>query len=311
MKKFLILFALIIFFAGCGNDENQFKTEKVFAAGENLTLTRDGKISLSRSLSVYANTSGAVVEKFFKDGDAVTAGQEIFKIGSAAAQTDLLKAKADLGAAMTSLARETARKNPVDEIQAEISELQERVKILEDEAAGETIRAQVAGQIVANVHTGQDVKANETVLAKIGSSDPVVVRFEISADEKNFLSTGAPKISLKLPDGTTYPRAGTITFPNDKTAEVAFSNDGTLTLGETVQLELGNANLPNAVLVPESAIQKRDGENVVFVVDENKNVVMKKISLVGKKEKNFIVSDGLKAGDAVIIENASSIENLK
>ena len=306
MKKFFVLLTAIIFFTGCGNNSANFKTEKISAANGNLTLTHDGKISLSRELTIYSNTSGTVVEKNFRDGDTVEAGQELFKIGDSKSQTELLKTKAALGEAMTNLSRALAQKNSVGEIQAEIAELQDRINFLEAEAAGEKISAQVSGQVVGEVQIGMDVKANETVLAKIGNSDSVVVRFEVSAEEKNFLSTGAPKISLKLPDGTTYPRAGKITFSNDKTAEATFDNDGTLRLGETVQLELDNANFPNAVLVPEKAIQKRDGENFVFVV-ENDNVVTKKISLVGKKDNKFIVSDGLRAGEDVIIEVTDSI----
>lgn len=308
MKKFFALIcAGIIFFAGCGNEEAvQVKTEKILSAGEALTLSHDGKISLSHEVMIHSNVSGQVAEKYFKDGDDVTEGQKLFRIGKFESETELLKTKAALAESMTTLAREMAKKNPVGEIQAEIAERQERVKILEDELAAGMVYAPITGQSsVDGVHLGKEVKANETVLAKIGRSNPAVVRFEVPAAEKNFITSSNPKVSLKLSDGTTYPRAGTIKFLNDTTAEASFENpDGSLLLGKAVQVELDGVKIPNAVLVPENAIQKQDGENFVFVVDEDKNFVKKKISSVGKKGNQFIVIDGPKAGEAIVVDDA-------
>lgn len=313
MKKFFALIcAGMIFFAGCGNEEAiQFKTEKVSPTNEVLTLTHEGKISLSQELMVYSNISGEVVEKFFKDGNEVTEGQKLFKIGNATTETELLKTKAALAESMTTLAKEMTKKNPVGELQAEIAELQERVRILEEDSAAGIIYAPVSGQAsVNNVHIGENVKANETILAKIGRSNSVVVRFEIPAEEKKILSATEPKISLKFSDGTTYPRAGTIKFLNDTTAEVTFDNpDGVLLLGNTVKICLENLKIPNAVLVPEKAIQQREGETFVLIVDEDKNVVKKKILLSGKIEDKFIVSDGLTADDLVIVDDVGSVKN--
>ena len=303
MKKFFVLIcAAIIFFAGCGNEQAvEIPTEKVSAADVTLTLTRDGKISLSRELMIYSNISGEVVEKYFKDGDEVTEGQKLFKVGSAERESELLQAKRELSEAMTSLPKELAQKNSVGELQNKIAELQERVKILEDESEAGMVFAPITGRLDAeNLRLGQAVTANETVLAKIGQINPAVVRFEVSAAEKNFLAASNPKVMLKFKDGSTYARAGKIIFLSDTTAEATFDNpDNSLPLGEEVQLELENVKIPNALLVPENAIQQRDGENFVNVVDENKNVVTKKISLGGKVGNQFVVSEGLQAGDTV------------
>ncbi|MBQ9497492.1 MAG: efflux RND transporter periplasmic adaptor subunit [Selenomonadaceae bacterium] len=292
---------LIIFFAGCGNEAVEIPTEKISAADVTLTLTRDGKISLSRELMIYSNVSGEIVEKFFKDGDEVKEGQKLFKVGSAERESELLQAKRELSEAMTSLPKELAQKNSVGELQNKISELQARVKILEDESEAGMVFAPITGRLDAeNLRLGETVTANETVLAKIGKANPAVVRFEVSAAEKNFLAASNPKVMLKFKDGSTYARPGKIIFSSDTTAEVTFDNpDESLPLGEEVQLELENVKIPNALLVPENAIQQRDGENFVNVVDENKKVVPKKISLGGKVGNQFVVSEGLQAGDTV------------
>ena len=301
VRKILILMTLIIFFAGCGNEAVEIPTEKISAADVTLTLTRDGKISLSRELMIYSNISGEVVEKFFKDGDEVKEGQKLFKVGSAERESELLQAKKELSEAMTSLPKELAQKNSVGELQNRIAELQGRIKILEDESEAGMVFAPITGRLDAEkLRLGETVTANETVLAKIGKANPAVVRFEVSAAEKNFLAASNPKVMLKFKDGSTYARPGKIIFSSDTTAEVTFDNpDESLPLGEEIQLEMENVKIPNALLVPENAIQQRDGENFVNVVDENKKVVPKKISLGGKVGNQFVVSKGLQAGDTV------------
>lgn len=243
IKKFLILLALMIFFAGCGNEEPppEIKVEKNSTPDEALTFTHDGKISLSHELMIYSNVSGKVIEKYFKDGDEVEERQLLFKVGNADTESELLQAKANLGKLMTTLAREATQKKSVDELQAETAELQERIKLLEEESAAGIIYAPIAGQIDSgNLRLGKEIRANETVLAKIGRADPAVVRFEISAEEKNFLATNKPKVSLKFDDGTSYSREGTINLVNDTTAEATFDNpDGLLLLGKTVKIEFG------------------------------------------------------------------------
>ncbi len=309
MKKlFAIFFAGIIFFAGCGNENPaELKTEKISPTEAVVTLEHDGKISLSHEVMIYSNVSGKVLERYFKDGDEIAEGQKLFKVGSQETETEILQTKAALGEAMTKLAKATAQKNPVEEIQNEIYELQERVKFLEEESAAGMIHAPIAGQIgIETARLGETINANETILAKIGRTNPAIVRFEISAEEKKFLEANAPKVSLKFSDGTSYTKQGTLHFLNDTTAEATFENpDELLLLGNTVQIKIDGVKIPNALLVPESAIQQSDGEFFVVIVDSDKNAARKKVSVGGKSGNKFIINDGLKAGDSVVIENTT------
>ena len=310
MKKFYTIFlVMMIFFTGCSNEPLvEVKTEKVLSDGGTLTISHDGKISLSHELMIYSNVSGNVLEKYFKDGDEVEEGQKLFKVGNQEAESELLQAKAALGETMTNLTKEMAKKNPVEDLQAKIYELQESIKTLEDESAAGMIYAPITGQLgIDNVQLGGAVLANETILAKIGRNNPVVVRFEVSTAEKNFLTASEPKVSLKFSDGTTYPRAGTIKFIDDKTAEATFDNpDGILLLGNTAQIELDGVKISNALLVPENAVRQRDGENFVFVAEDSK-ATLKKVLIGGKVGNKIIVNDGLKSGDSVVVEGLTNL----
>ena len=294
MRNFLAMFfGLMILLTGCSNEPPvEVKTAKVAAGNEALTLTRDGNISLSNEQQVLSSVSGNVIEKFFQDGDEVTEGQKLFKIGSKEAETELLQAKQELATAMTTLAKEAAQKNPVEELQAEIAERQALIQKLEDESAEGIIYSPMAGQVnIGSVRLGAEVKAEENVLATVGKDNPAIVRFEVSEAEK---------------DGTTYPREGKLSF-NGTTAEATFDNPiGLLLLGHEVQIEISGLNVPNTLLVPEEAVHQRVGGDYVFAVDSNK-AALKKVSIGGKIGNKFIVDDGLKAGEEIVIEGLSNL----
>lgn len=335
MKKFFtaVLAAMTIFLAACGNNQPpvEVTVAKVLVADETLAITHDGRISLSGEQKVLSPVSGNVVATFFERGQDVTEGQPLFQIGRKEDATALLQAKTALAEAMAALARAQSelaqaqarfrqhsateqdvmeKSFAVEDLQAQLDERKAHLEQLEETSAAGTVLAPVAGHIgVETVPLGVSVTANETVLAAIGSTNPAAVRFEVSDDEKNLLQTSpALKITLKLADGSTYPRAGNLNFVEASTAEITFDNPtGRLLLGDAVQISIDGLNLPKTLLVPESAVHQRDGGNFVFVVDSNKTAALKKISLGGRVGNYFIVNDGLKAGDSVVVEGLTKL----
>ena len=58
----------------------------------------------------------------------------------------------------------------------------------------------------------------------------------------------------------------------------------------------------NAVLLPQRAVMEKQSAKVVFVVGENDVVALRTIQIAERYQDSFIVTDGLKAGERVIIE---------
>ena len=313
MKKFLAMFfAMIILLAGCSNNEPpvEVKAQKVLSANGALTLNHSGTIALSDAEEIRAAISGNILEKFAEDGADVTEGQVLFKIGALEEHTELLQAKADLTKARTDLARALAAKDPsAAELQRTADEQQEFVKQLEDAAKSGMVVAPKAGRLASSDSPlGMSVTADETVLGTVGNINPVSVRFTVSPQEAHMLKT-AENLSarLKLNDGTTYPFDGTIVV-DDYAAEIFFDNpDELLTPGTPAQIELDGAQVANVLLVPEKAIQRREDGDFVFAVDSDKEAAVKKISLGDKLGTYFIVKNGLKADDLVVVEGMTAL----
>lgn len=314
MKKFFAMFfAMMIFLTACSNGEPpvEVSVQKV-QTGDGMTLNHAGTISLSDAVEIRSAVSGRVMEKFFSEGADVKEEQVLFKVSELEPHTDLLQKKTELAKARTDLAKALTAKDPsAAELQLEVDELSELVKKLEDDAKANLIHAPKSGKIDAtNTPLGMAVMADETVLATVGNGNPVSVRFEISATEARLLSaTDNLTIRLKLSDDSIYPLDGTIKISDDaKTAEALFDNpDDTLTPGTPAQVEIDGAKQVGVLLVPENAIQRREDGNFVFVADSNKTAAAKKISLGDKLGTYFIVMNGLKANDSIVVEGQTNL----
>lgn len=313
MKKILTLLSVIvILIAGCSTEQPvQVTTEAVKLADGELTLTHEGIISLSDEIEVRSPISGNLVEKFVENGTDVTEGQLLLKVSEFGPHADLLQLKTELAKAKTDLAKALATNDEsAAELQAELERIQTEVKKLDDFTANGLIYAPKSGRLGAiDASLGMLVTADETVVAAIGNINPLAVRFEVSAEEAQLLSKAADNLKVKLvfDNGKVYPVEGAINFINESTAEAVFDNsDGLLLLGMNVKIELSGLNVANVLLIPTSAVQERDGDNFVYVAENNKAAV-KKILLGDKLGTYYIVKDGLKSGDLVVVEGMTNL----
>ena len=245
------------------------------------------------------------------------------------AEANLAKSQTNLAKERTDLQRneELWQSNAISE--QTLTNQRAAVKSQEDEvAANEALlqkaRADLADTIVYapmsgrlgidDVPVGTLSTAGSTALATIGLVDPVFVQFAVSEQEYLRLSraqTGqnggtnqAPnfRISLKLADGSSYPYLGRFaeydrTLGNETgtlTIRTLFKNpDQLLVPGMYARVEIEGLKIPNAMLVPERALQQLLGETMVIVAENNKSAI-RKVTLGEKIGSYYIVKDGLK-----------------
>ncbi|HEX5460064.1 MAG TPA: efflux RND transporter periplasmic adaptor subunit [Steroidobacteraceae bacterium] len=166
-----------------------------------------------------------------------------------------------------------------------------------------------------------------TLLTTVDQLDPIYVKFdepaaqieELSSQEQSgrliAASRSDAKVQLALPDGTPYGIPGTLDFraatvdPNTGTAAlrgILPNPDHTLLPGMYVNLRLTVAVAPNAFLVPQGAVQRDTQGAYVYTVDTDQTVVEKRVQTVGSSGINWIVSNGLTAGDRIIVAGIQS-----
>lgn len=186
--------------------------------------------------------------------------------------------------------------------------------------------AGIAGeqQVTEGALVGQ---GTPTLLTTVDQLDPIYVNFDEPATQIEQLTSeeqsghvvaasgGQAKVQLTLPDGTPYGVPGTLDFraatvdPSTGTAAlrgILPNPDHTLLPGMYVSLRLTVAFAQNAFLVPQAALQ-RDAEGAyVYTVGSDNTVVEKRVKTLGASGVDWIVSNGLAAGDRIIIAGIQS-----
>lgn len=188
-----------------------------------------------------------------------------------------------------------------------------------------SVTAPIAGRIGrALVTEGALVGQGEaTQLAVVQQINPMYVNFTQSVSEVYRLQKArkegrlkgagdkAASVRVVLEDGTEFGRPGKLLFSDltvDPTtgqitlrAEVP-NPDGTLLPGMYVRVRLEQATAGNAITLPQQAVTRSAQGDSVMVVDAEGKAVRRTIKVGGQQDGQWVVLDGLKAGEQVMVD---------
>ena len=214
--------------------------------------------------------------------------------------------------------------------EAEVAANEALLQKAKDDLADTIVYAPMSGRLgIDDVPVGTLSNAGDTALATIGLVDPVFVQFAVSEQEYLRISKereseekGTPdpdfKISLTLADGSRYPYLGEFaeydrTMGNATgtlTIRALFKNPESLLVpGMYARVEVSGLEIPNAMLVPERALQQLLGETLVIVARSDNTSAVRKITLGEKIGSYYVVKSGLKADDWVIVEGLTNLRD--
>jgi membrane fusion protein, multidrug efflux system len=183
-----------------------------------------------------------------------------------------------------------------------------------------TIRAPISGRIGDSLVQvgGLVTRTSAQPLTTIVPLDVIWVRFKLSESEyfeyqqrKASGSNATIPLQLVLADGQLFPHKGrvenTVNQVDSKTGTIevqaTFSNPSrTLLPGQFGRVRMWIKDRKDAILVPQRAVQEVQGLQSVLVVGTENKVQARTISTAERIEDRWIVTQGLKAGDRVIVE---------
>jgi membrane fusion protein, multidrug efflux system len=185
-----------------------------------------------------------------------------------------------------------------------------------------TIRAPIGGLIGrTDVSVGNYVRPGQLKLATITPLDPINVGFRISETLYLFTITkgvdreAMAHLELILSDNSTYPFRGRYT----NLARAMDAKTGTILIGAQfpnpkgilVPGMSGRIRMPvetkSAVLVSERAVFEVQGFKSVNIVTPENRVALRHVETAGSYEGKSIVTQGLSAGEAVIVEGMMKV----
>lgn len=194
-----------------------------------------------------------------------------------------------------------------------------------------TVTAPISGRIGrAEVTEGALVGQGEaTPLAVIQQINPIYVTFTQSSNdvlklqqalESGKLSKandGKAKVTIVTENGKAYPDSGRLLFSDlavdaatgSITLRAEFPNSkNTLLPGMYVRAKLEQAVNEQALTIPQQAIYRTVEGASVLVVNQKGEVEGRSIKTEGVQNNKWIVSEGLKAGEIIIVEGVQKVK---
>ena len=112
-------------------------------------------------------------------------------------------------------------------------------------------------------------------------------------------------------DGTTYAHDGLLDFADiglraetgSRQARVVFRNpDRVLMPGQFVTVRFHGVSKPNAILVPQRAVQQGPKGAVVYVVGQGDQVEVRDVKATDWRGDQWLIEEGLRPGERVMVD---------
>jgi membrane fusion protein (multidrug efflux system) len=293
----------------------------------------------AKEVEIRPRVGGILLKRLYEEGAPVKADQPMFQIDPVPYQYALDQAKAQLAeqrARMVQTEREEKRLH--DLLTAQAISQREYDNAVSDSAIARAARQAAEARVrdaernlsytlvtapVSGISgrfqfsEGALVEANNSLLTTIVQLTPIWVRFSLSDNE--LAQIGGPlteqkvkSVALILPDGTEYGKEGELNFAASRidpalgTQQLRATFDNSehqLLPGQFVRARVTTGERGGVFLVPQIAVQTSDLGKSVYTVNDKNEATTRPVVAGQWIGTDWIILEGLKAGDKVIIDN--------
>ncbi|MBT9569347.1 MAG: efflux RND transporter periplasmic adaptor subunit [Thiobacillus sp.] len=329
-----------------------------------------GRLEASREVEIRPRVAAVIERRYFEEGAPVKAGTPLFKLDAASFAAQMRAAAADLANRQALLAEARLERDrnrtlaaqgfvsarALDVTQTAVAVAEAGVHSAQANLADARInlgytdlRAPLTGVMGRALQVeGALVSPSGPALTTLAQISPIYARFSIGEDERlalekqrsdGALEQGQQRVGLVLADGTRVDASGKLNFSDYKAnpqtgafdMRAAFANaDGALKPGQFVRVVVEGGHLPNAISVPQPAVQDGPTGKFVYVAtpspaqpgpaggsDKGMIVALPRPvevgAWVGGGEPGkggggrWVIKSGLKPGDQVVIDGMARI----
>ena len=322
------------------------KATKAVAKPMPVLIEAVGTVEPEQSVQVRAQVSGVLEKVLFKEGDKVKAGQLLMQIDPRTYEASYRQAQAQLARDMAQLENAKVQQERLEPLlKREFITRQEydvavtSAKSLEATVAADKalveqariqlefsrIHAPISGRTGSlTIKPGNLVSAGGsggTPLVTINSTDPILVTFSIPErqldeirryqDEREMRieilpDRGGPSVAegrLVFIDNTVTPQTGTVLLKTRVT-----NKEEVLWPGQFTNVRIVLKIEPDAVVVPEAAVQPGQEGSFVYLINEESRVEVRPIKISRQIAREVVIASGVKPGDQVITEIPQALQ---
>jgi multidrug efflux system membrane fusion protein len=297
-----------------------------------------GTVEPASSVSVRAQVQGELLKVHFTEGQDVNAGDLLFTVDPSPFQSTLKQMEANVARDTANLKNAEAQLARSSEMlkQGLVAQSQHDLLVAQAEALRATIdagaaqvntariqlketevRAPMAGRTGAIlVHPGSIVRNTDpNPLVVINQITPIAVAFAVPARLlpalRDRASSGALRVHAAPAGASDYSATGTVTFVDNAIdsatdtirLKATFPNrDRRLWPGAFVDVTVEQSVNPNALVVPNAAVQASQSGQMVYVVTADSTVEARTVTVGWTEGDESVIASGLQAGETVVTD---------
>ncbi|OHV12295.1 MdtA/MuxA family multidrug efflux RND transporter periplasmic adaptor subunit [Kushneria phosphatilytica] len=334
--------------AGPGQGGGTTSVAAIAAAREDFPvyLSALGTVTSLHRIEIRPRVEGELLSVNFHEGDRVEKGDVLARIDPRTYQAQLDQAKGQLEQDLAQL--KTARQNLeryqklirtnyisrqdldeqkqlVQQYQGTVSADRANVQNAQVELDYTSIEAPISGRIgIRNVDPGNIVQlGDEEPIATLTQLSPISVIFSMPSQyrapiQHRLNSDGTLNVQALDSDESTVLARGELASINSQidTAtgtvrmRARFDNDDlTLFPSAFVNVRLRLKTIPDAIVIPLTAIQNSDDGNFVYVVDNDNTVRRQAVEIAASDDRHTAITSGVEAGQQVVVDGVDRLRD--
>ena len=329
--------------------DNEYPVVTVGTSSTTMQSTYPAVIKGVQDVEIHPKVQGFITQINVKEGQTVSAGQVLFVLDNVTYQAQVRQAQAAVNTAQAAcntakLSFENSQKlhtngvigdfelksatNQYEQAKAALAQAQAGLTSAQEMLSFCYVKSPAAGVVGSlPLKVGTLVSAANT-LTTVSNISSMEVYFSMT--EKDVLEmgknpgglTGAieamPAVKLQLADGTLYGMEGKVTkmsgVIDPATGSVqmiaVFQNpEKLLKSGGSATVVIPHSNA-SAILIPQAAVSEVQNKKFVYIVDKDNKAKYTEIKVDPQNDgNNYIVTEGLKAGDKFITNGITKLSD--
>jgi len=321
--------------------DNEFPVATAGVSTADMQNTYPATIKGVQDVEIRPKVQGFVTEIRVKEGQTVGAGQLLFVIDNVTFQAQVRQAEAGVNAAQQQM--NTAKltydnalqlhqnrvigdyelqtaKNNYESAQAQVAQAQASLVSAKEQLTYCYVKSPAAGVVGTMPFKKGALVSGSNVLTTVSNISSMEVYFSITEKDAMILSQkgigSLPPVKLQLADGSIYAQEGTVTKMSgviDQTTGsvqliATFANpQKILKSGATGTIIIPRQNT-SAIMIPQSCVSEVQNKKFIYMLGKDNKVKYSEIKVDPQNDgMNFIVTEGLKAGDKYVTNGITKL----
>ena len=321
--------------------DNEFPVLAVGTSSADMQSTYPATIKGVQDVEIRPKATGFIMQINVKEGQTVGAGQVLFVIDNETAQQQVRQAQAAVNTAQqqcntAKLTYENSKKlhenrvigdyelqtsqNSYEVAQAQLAQAQAGLASAREALSYCYVKSPAAGIVGTLPFKKGALVSASNVLTTVSNNSSMEVYFSVTEKAAMQLQAAGlqslPSVKLQLADGSTYGHEGKVT----KMSGVIDQATGSVQLIALFQnperlLKSGGAGTiviqrqaTDAIIIPQAAVSEVQDKKFIYLLGSDNKVKYSEIKVDAQNDgKNYIVTEGLKAGDKYVTNGITKL----